>query len=199
MNINTINQTNFGANFINNVNIKRLDFKTHKYCSLKSSFIQFDPQNKNDFNALKEAVKDWKGDNYASTIVDYANKIITKSLSDKIHRIYMLTTQNKGFENLDKKQILGLVQMQSDTINPDEIRYLQVKPDIKYGNNKRAYKNIGSKIISSLKAIYNKKITLISSYSAANFYEKQGFKITDLALLEYEWNNEGVNKQHKRH
>ena len=110
----------------------------------------------------------------------------------------MLTTQNKDFENLDKKQILGLVQMQSDSISPDEIRYLQVKPDLKYGNNKRAYKNIGSQIISSLKAIYNKKITLISSFSAANFYEKQGFEITDLALLEFEWENEGAKKCHKK-
>ena len=189
MNINNVNQTNFGANFINNVTIKRFDYKAHQYKPFKASFVQFDPKNKEDFAAMVGAVKSWKGEDYASTIVDYANRLRTNYLSPKIHRIYMVTTQQDKFDKLEKSKILGMVQMQSDSIDPDEIRYLQVKPDQKHGNKEREFRLVGSKILSSIKKIYNEKITLLASYSAANFYEKHGFTITEPDLLEYEWVN----------
>lgn len=191
MNINNYNQTNFGANFINKVNIKRLDSKTNMYKSCQASFVQFDPQNKNDLNAISKAVKTWQGDNFAGTIVNNAIRIVNGMTSSKVNHIYLLTTQKDKFDKLNREEILGLAQMRSNKKDPDELWYLQVKPDTKYGAEGRTFKSVGSGILNSLKAIYNKKITLFASYFAANFYETQGFDVREPKLLEYEWVNKG--------
>lgn len=195
MNINTINQTNFNANFIRNVNIKKLDTKTHTYKPFKASFVEFDPENNEDFIALIKARMSWKGGVYAGNIVEHAGHIRDKYISPLINHIYVLTTQNDNFKHLDSEKILGMAEMQSDSIQPDELRYLQVKPTQKHGLHNRTYRLVGSKILSELKKIYNKKITLLASYSAANFYEKHGFEVTDSMLLEYTWTNKRLNKK----
>lgn len=189
MNINNYNQTNFGANFINKVNIKRLDSKTNLYNACQASFVQFDPKNKNDLSAMSKAVKTWQGDHFARTIVNNAERIVNGMSSSKINHIYLLTTQKEKFDKLNRSEILGVAQMRSNKRDSDELWYLQVKPDTKYGEENRTFKSVGSGILNSLKAIYNKKITLLSSYFAANFYETQGFDLRDPMLLEYEWVN----------
>lgn len=195
MDINTINQINFNANFIRNVNIKKFDNKTQTYKPFKASFVKFDPENAEDLVALLAARRDWIGGIYAGNIVEQASYIRNKYISPLINHIYILTTQNDNFKYLDSEKILGMADMQSDSVEPDELRYLQVKPTQKHGIPNRTYRLVGSKILSELKKIYNKKITLLASYSAANFYEKHGFDVTDSMLLEYTWTNKRLKKK----
>lgn len=195
MNINTVNQTNFNANFIRNVNIKKFDAKTQTYKPCKASFVEFDPENSEDLVALLDTRKNWIGGIYTGNIVEHASYIRDKYISPLINHIYILTTQNDNFKYLDSDKILGMADMQSDSIQPDELRYLQVKPTQKHGFKNRTYRLVGSKILSELKKIYNKKITLLASYSAANFYEKHGFDVTDSMLLEYTWTNKRLKKK----
>ena len=98
-----------------------------------------------------------------------------------------MTSQKDDFERLDKSKIVGLAQMQTGVEPEDNLRYFQIRPDLKHGVNRRKYKHIGSGMLNSIKKIYSNAITLLSSYSAANFYEKQGFEIIDIDLLEYIW------------
>ena len=195
MNINTVNQTNFNANFIRNVNIKKFDAKSQTYKPFKASFVEFDPENYEDLVALLETRMDWVGGTYIGNIVEHASYIRDKYISPLINHIYVLTTQNDNFKYLDSDKILGMADMQSDSIQPDELRYLQVKPTQKHGFKNRTYRLVGSKILSELKKIYNEKITLLASYSAANFYEKHGFDVTDSMLLEYTWTNKRLKKK----
>ena len=67
------------------------------------------------------------------------------------------------------------------------MEFFQVNPKYKHGASKREYKHIGTGILNSLKELYKNSIELSSTYEAAKFYEKQGFKITDNDLLKFRW------------
>ena len=187
MYINNLSSPNFGAKFIEQVNVQKYNPKTEAYGFDKLSFVEFDPVNKQDIDAIAGAVKTWKGQNYAGIIAQNAALMSNGFLSPEVNHIYLMTSQKDDFERLDKSKIVGLAQMQTGVEPEDNLRYFQIRPDLKHGVNRRKYKHIGSGMLDSLKKIYNKAITLIASYSAANFYEKQGFEIIDIDLLEYIW------------
>lgn len=67
----------------------------------------------------------------------------------------------------------------------NELKFFQVNPKLKYGISKREYKHVGAGILDSLKELYKNSIELDSSYQAAEFYEKQGFKIIDKDKLRF--------------
>ena len=111
MNINTVNQTNFNANFIRNVNIKKFDAKTQTYKPCKASFVEFDPENSEDLVALLDTRKNWIGGIYTGNIVEHASYMREKYISPLINHIYILTTQNDNFKclssNLFSKSIIN--------------------------------------------------------------------------------------------
>ena len=187
MKINSFSGLNFGAKYIEQVDVKKYNPKSTLYDSASLSFVEFDPINKRDTEAIANAVKTWKGQDYAGMIAQNANLVSNGFLSPEVNHIYLMTSQTHDFDNLDSKKILGLAQMQTGVDEEDNLRYFQVRPDLKHGIKNRRYKNIGSGMLDSLKKIYNKAITLIASYSAANFYELQGFEIRNTDLFEYIW------------
>ncbi len=193
MNINNQSQVNFNAKFLHNVSIKRLDNKTGEYKKFKAAFIEFEPQNKRDLEVIEHATDNWHGETYARNIANKALKMSNSELSPKLNHIFMVTSQKDNFENLKWEKLLGIAHLEVESIDENELKYLQVRPDTKHGKDNRKYKDIGAKIIESLKAKYNTSIRLIAFYKASGFYNKHGFKLVDPELLEYVWRHKKFN------
>lgn len=186
MRINNYSQINFNAKFLNNVTIQKLNPKTNNYIPTTASFVEFEPKNKEDFEAVQNAVKNWNGQVFATSIGTNAENIIKGTISNKINRIFMLTAQKDNFEKLDKEKVLGLANMEQLPNKPNELKYLQVRPDLKFGEKNRQYIHVGEGILKSIQDIYQDG-QLLASYSAANFYARMGLKLKDAYLLEYYW------------
>lgn len=183
----TNSHVNFGAKFIKKVNIKKFDKLTNEFKPIEASFVKFDPKNKEDLTAISSAVDSWEGQFFAKSIADHASKMQSSELSQRHNQIYLLSSQKDNFENLEPSKILGMAKTEHWKHTPDEIRYFETKPDIKHSQKDRTIKDVGKAMIESLKELYPKRIELTSSTSAADFYEKQGFKLIDEAWLRYRW------------
>src|SRR5574344_13562 len=176
----------FGAKLIKNVEVKKYNPQAKTYEPAKASFVEFDSTNENDVKAIAHTVKKWKEAHFAGQIAENASQVYLGILSREYEHIYALTTQQQGFEALNHSQILGLADMNTE-FSDNMLNLFQVKPCIKHGTDKREYKHVGVEILNALKKIYSDAITLVSTYSAANFYEKNGFKIVDTKKLKYIW------------
>lgn len=184
---NTYPAPNFRAKFIKKVPVQKLDFATKRYKTTQASFVEFEPENLQDLKALAKAQSAWDGEFFAADIVRAAAKMFQGELKQPKNRIFVLTTQSDDCRNLNKDSILGMVQMVGGKAAPAELKFFQVRPDLSYNKVHRDYKGVGKAILDSIKEIYTKAIKLQSCYSAANFYEKQGFEIMDTGLLMYLW------------
>ncbi len=184
---NTYPAPNFRAKFIKKVPVQKLDFATKRYKTTQASFVEFEPENLQDLKALAKAQSAWDGEFFAADIVKAAAKMFQGELKQPKNRIFVLTTQSDDCRNLNKDSILGMVQMVGGKAALAELKFFQVRPDLSYNKVHRDYKGVGKAILDSIKEIYTKAIKLQSCYSAANFYEKQGFEIMDTGLLMYLW------------
>ena len=178
---------NFRAKFIKKVPVQKLDFATKRYKTTQASFVEFEPENLQDLKALAKAQSAWDGEFFAADIVKAAAKMFQGELKQPKNRIFVLITQSDDCRNLNKDSILGMVQMVGGKAALAELKFFQVRPDLSYNKVHRDYKGVGKAILDSIKEIYTKAIKLQSCYSAANFYEKQGFEIMDTGLLMYLW------------
>lgn len=161
---------NFTANFIKQIQIKRLE--NDKYKPYNASFIEFDTSNKNDTNVLKEIANNW-GESFAQIIYDD-----TLNKKDKNFKIYALTTQKNNIKSINYKKILGLLEYNNNFENKGKIEILQTNPkNISENSNKSQYKEIGKMLTTSVTNLYkNKKIIVHSTDKATGFYENIGFK-----------------------
>ena len=176
----------FGAKFIKNVNIQKYNPKSHLYTDAKASLVEFEPENSSDMMAIISTVKEWKEQLFAGAIAQRASYIAHGILNKDINHIYLLTTQQTNLDKIKPGKILGMAHI-SRGPGTNELEFFQVNPKLKHGATKREYKHIGTGILNSLKELYKSPIELTSSYQAAEFYEKQGFKITDRDILKFRW------------
>ncbi len=176
----------FGAKFIKNVNIQKYNPKTHLYRDAKTSLVEFEPDNYSDMMAIISTVREWKGQMFAGAIAQRASYIADGILNKDINHIYLLTTQQSNLEKLKPGKILGMAHMSSG-LGASELKFFQVNPKLKHGAPRPEYKHIGTGILNSIKELYKSPIELTSSYQAAKFYERQGFKITDKDILKFRW------------
>ncbi len=181
-----MNTLNFKANFINPVQIQKLDGNNYK--PVEASFTELNLQDKKDIFSLKEASQDW-GECYATDMYICSRDEVPDG--NKKH-IYALTTQKQNFEYLKPDNILGLVEFYEKPDKTNKIELLQVHPDniaMQFGRPK--YKRVGSAIIDSLKNLFpNNPIKLHSVSTAKGFYKKLGF-VPDKSSydsLDYIWN-----------
>lgn len=179
---------NFRANYVNSVLVDKFDADTWNYEPCKVSFVEYDSANQKDFKALYDAVKVWHGQNFAGCILDNAALMITDALPKNENKIYILTEQMDEFENLNPKKIMGLAQMALKKDKPDELRFLQVRPNLIDRFDIRKFKNVGKGIIDSLKFLYSQKgIFVMSSRFSTGFYLKQGFEKIVSSKYNYIW------------
>lgn len=183
---NNITPVNFGATFIKSVEIKKYNPKTNLFKPIKASVVKYDVSNKCDLKSMETAVRDWKGQTFAENIVENADEIRNSDYKRARNQIYLLTEQNENFDRLKSSKILGMANMKQWYDATDELAYLQTRPDSMYKTKRRPFKGIGKALIDTIKDMY-KEIELTASYNAAQFYEKQDFKIIDPDHMRYRW------------
>ena len=186
MDTTNFSSTNFGAKFINKIPVKKLDLLNNTYKDANVSFVQIEPNNRNDALALKYTARYWYNGHYADNIAYTARQIYTGAIDSNRYQVYALTKQKKHFNELSSDKILGLVEVENKP-NFTEILHLQVDPELVYTIQPPTYKHVGTGILNSLKKFYKKSIELKSVYSAVKFYEKNGFKMSDPSKLRLRW------------
>lgn len=179
----------FGANFIHNVHIQKLN-KIGEYKPFQVSLVEIDITNEEDINALSTIHKKWK----KTSLITFINYLAITMRGDKSwqkdKRIYALTTQKENFKSLIPNKILGVASLNINDTKKIHIEALQTKPryivDQSQGKQNPKIKGIGSAIISSLKNMFD-EINLFSTDEALGFYAKNGFKEKDYNF-HFTWN-----------
>lgn len=178
------NQISFQAKFINNTHIlKRTPENIFK--PLTTSFIEIEPTNENDIKALDTIGRYWEN-SYAMNISHIAKSMYKGDFSANDTKIYGLTKQSEHFNHLEANDLLGLVEITPTGKNKIHINHLQVDPQEVY-TIAPDYNKIGSRILDSLKKIYNTITLKPVSKGVAKFYEINGFIPTKENPKVYIW------------
>lgn len=171
----------------NPYNVKKLAENKMSYTEANISFVEFEPVNIQDYEALKKISKAWKEALFADNIKSVASDIIKRKKSKKDNRIFFVTKQTDNFHQLDSESVLGIAHMYKDDSNMAELKYLQVLPTTKYGSRKREFKEVGNSIVRSILSLYDCNVKVRPYYPAVSFYERLGFKLINLEKFEYLW------------
>ena len=172
-----INNVTFGAKPINHSFIRKIDKNSGKFVKIPVNFVKLEADNKFDMSAMNNIAEKWKDAKYIRKIATASHWMNARKFVEI--DVYALTTQEKNFEILKPKKIVGCVEMRNDERNPKsrKVYYLQVKPSMMNVNNpENKYERVGSTILDSLKKIY-KSLSLYSDDNKAikKFYKRNGF------------------------
>lgn len=190
--INHQNTPNFKAKFIGSTPIQKLN-PQGKYEKFEATFLEFDPTNKKDLSAMKEIARYWDNSQYASDICGSAKALALNFLDATKNKVYILTKQNKKFENLNFQNILGLteIELQKNKNDIDIINIHRIQVDEELLNTIRPeFNHVGTGILNMIKEKYNKIIELNSVHSAIGFYENNGFQNLGTKNLRFRWTPE---------
>ena len=184
-----INCTNFGAKYIKQTYINKLDSITGKYKPTEANFVEIERNNPLDVLALHNNAKYWENEMYASNIAYTASQMLSKSPFFVNKKIYALTSQKDSFNELKDEKILGLVELTEENNRYINLDFLQVKPEILYSLTPKPLKNIGTRILDCIKEIYHNKFILLTSRAGktTEFYEKNDFVNIDKENNKYLW------------
>ena len=163
---------NFNGNFIKTGKIlKRTpSWDLKKY---NASIVQISARDKQDVASIKQASKLW-GDGH-SIMYGILSSLITDRGSN-FYKYFVMTRQNKNFEVLNPKNILGLCQT-CKTYDSQEIIYLITNPKYDYKAADREFSGIGKSFLDFVKEQSpNTNIEVFPMFSAVKFYKKYGFK-----------------------
>lgn len=180
----------FNAQRISDANILRYNKENGSYEDSSVSFVELNPNDKNDRNAVNEAVTFWKYDLYGSTIAHAMKRTSDSSEKEPSDKYYVITSQKDNFENLNPDEIEALTHVFVSNKRV-VVRHLQVNPDFVYAWDKPECKHVGKSMIDCLKELYSDRaITLIATKTATKFYEKQGFEHTKDPENRLTWNKQ---------
>lgn len=182
-----INSINFGAKLINTAQIKKLNPQDKLFHPQKVSIAEFEPDNIEDVFALTLAAKDWIYDKYASAISFTAHCIFRNSLDKNKHKVFLLTEQLNDLKSLDKNKILGMAEIEKTGEKSIELNHIQANTNYDIFSNEFYYKEVGTRILDTLKSLYDKIELTAARGSVKNFYIKNGFKNTDSPKNRYIW------------
>lgn len=178
------NNPSFGARRISiemiTKNATKNGKKTRK--PMEASFIKLNTNSFYDKKVLKTISDKWGG-SFAEDIYIDATNVFEKDITKG--GIYAITTQKKGFTQVEPKKILGLIELSLDMGNNMYIEYLQAKPQI-INSPSRNISNIGKALISGIfREFKGSLITVapVNSKRVLHFYNKNGFKRSP----EYRW------------
>lgn len=178
MNINKITPNiNFGARHVMDMNVGKLN--GDKYVQKDVAFVELDPTDKKDRNALKKIAHDWGYYCFAEDIYNEVN-LCLKDNPEK-GQVFALTTQARNFENLDPDSVLGLAEINTKDkkkLHTVYIERLQTNPEYLDAYEKPQYRGIGTSIHKCLfKEYQGNRITLnaVPLTSVLEHYEKNGY------------------------
>lgn len=164
------NNISFRANFISPSQIKTSACK-----EIRTSFVELKSKCFNDRNVLRDVESQWgEGQSFATEILrDLENSIF---MFNPNKRYFALTMQNKQFDKLIPKKILGLAEIIQGN-GRIKLKYLQADPKNNMHSSNRKFTGIGTAILNALKTLFPKNdIVLQTAASARDFYKFNGFE-----------------------
>ena len=176
---------NFKANYINTVPIKTLNTTNNVYYSKAANFVEFDIKNSNDIAVINDVACLWRDNSFADNIAYDVNNANKGYFKKEPFRIFALTSQKEGFDNLDSSEVLALAEVEKISDNNIFLEYLQVDPAIVYATGIPLIKRCGSAVLDSLKQLFNDKSIFLNSRTE-KFYTKNGF--VKIGQNQYFWN-----------
>lgn len=182
-----INSINFGAKLISTTQIKKLNPNTKTYSRQEVSVVEIDPDNIEDIFAIYDAARSWINEKYASNIASTANCLFHNNLDRKKYKVLALTKQLDNLESLIDNKILGIAEFQKTGTKAIELNYIQVNTNDNLFLDKPTYKEVGTRIMDSLKTLYDKIELTAARGSVKNFYIKNGFKACNESKNRYVW------------
>ena len=176
----------FGAKFVRNAKIKKLNPLSKGYEKMQVSFVRIDPKNLSDINALGRVADTWVNEKFASTIYNRALSL-RKGGIDLNSKIFAITSQKDNFKKLDADRILGVAEIEELTPKSCYLGHIQVDPNHIY-YEVPPFKGVGTAILNRLKDMYS-QISLNSApeCSVRHFYEMNGFQRVSEDSLKYYW------------
>ncbi len=190
----------FGARYISPAIVQKVMFKDAKVLPEKVSFIEFNPKDSVDLEAVYDVSEAWKTkDPYPAMIYSYMSYCATCKAEEESEntKFYALTTQKDNFEKPEAEDIIALAQVNTAESVTDgtkdvvEIEYLQAKPESPLDNYFKPYKfkHIGTGILDVFKKIFKgRKLVLYSNPMACDFYLKNGFTQEDAVSAKFIYN-----------
>ena len=165
---------NFKANYISDATIKRRA-QDNNFKNYKVSFVEFDPNNKEDVLAVKYASQGWDNDEtYARSIFNDIQE--DHYIGNTLSRYVGITRQRNDFKNPLADDILALAEVRKVSNNRNELLYFQVDPAQNMFACEALFKGIGTAVLDSIKTLFKgKEIILQPVESAINFYKANKF------------------------
>ena len=143
------------------------------------SVVELNPRDKHDLKVLDKLSETWEKADFSDRIFCNAVAATAKNADPSQYKFFIITKQNKDFDKIKAKDVLAQAQIDFDEYhikNKVWIDFLEVKPETKYGTEKRKYSDIGKRFLDYFKSAYKgKTLSLVPTDSAKPFYEKQNF------------------------
>ena len=181
--IRTMNPITFTANYVDRANVKYIG-KDNIKKDKEVAIVELDKDSEDDRYAIWDTAYLWGSNgkyNYAWRILDEMEKDWDPPDMRKEH-YYALTTQKRGYEKLNERQILGVLMLTEYETDCSEIECFQVNPLYVHSNMKKdkKYSGIGQALLKYVIDNYKSKPIIVSSSTiAVDFYKKYGFKQID--------------------
>lgn len=177
----------FKASLVNYSTIIKRDLNNRKEENVVSSFVELDPQNSADHQALREIAYTWdRGASLANDIYDNftadryrARAFFATGIKNIKFRYFALLNQYQLSEKeLDSDSILGVASFIEEVDNTYTLQQIQTHPNHSHSATNREYRHIGEAMLKSiLNLILNKDIKLFPvDENAKAFYKKFNFK-----------------------
>lgn len=176
---------NFKANYINTAQIKTYNMQNNTYQQNDVSFVEVDIKNSKDVNVINQVVKLWQDNSFANNIAYDINNIDKDDAKKEPFRVFALTSQTEGVENLDSNQVLALAKIEKTPDNNIFLEYLQVDPNIVYATGIPLIKHCGTAVLNGLKQLFRDRSIFLNS-RLEKFYTKSGF--IKIGQNQYFWN-----------
>ena len=165
------NNISFKAEFISPSIIKKAS--TGK--EIRTSFVEHKSKCSKDRIALNGVESQWgEGNTFATGILSDFEKSTYDYTPNK--KYFALTLQNKQWNELIPKKILGLAEIIQGE-GRIKLKYLQADPKHNMHSAKRKFTGIGTAILNTLKSLFPQHdIVLQTAESARDFYIANGFE-----------------------
>ena len=174
---------NFKANFITETSVKRLR-NEKEYATVPAYLVELDISSRSNLKALQKLSKSWEnGDLYAADVCLRFQANQEKPENNYGERFFVLTRQNRSWEKLDYRKILGVAELYEPSDTCTEIEFLQTNPKYLREINPKM-KNIGKSIVEAfIEMVKSKEFSLFTTPTAKMFYEKLGFVNVESNLM----------------
>ena len=157
----TYNSPNFTGKYITSVQI----LKNKK--PIKASLVEL---TKKDANCIEDVAELWN----TRIINKLAESVYIPLKDSKNPAIYAISTQDKSFEKVSPKKVLGIFEV-TEKENLYTLEFLEVKPTQTYENQKRIFSEVGKRCMDYIKSKFrHRDVEIYAVKSACPFYEKMG-------------------------